>query len=166
MVRIGQDRFIVSSTELVVPMVSFNGSIINGTDRTPGAGFAHILVYDGDGKRIARATYNNPGDIEFHLGGVDYDVQNIWGTLAQYRPNSTASVIKIDPSTLQPTEVLRYRDHLGGIVHDTSTNDIYTLNWGARNASKFSLGRRGSHSKSPGSRPGFTKAQKVTRNPS
>ncbi|KAF2094167.1 hypothetical protein NA57DRAFT_60802 [Rhizodiscina lignyota] len=167
MVRIGSDRFFVSGTEEIVATASFNKTI-NGTDRAPGVGFAHILVFDGEGKRIARATYSKPGDNEYHLGGIDYDGENVWGTIAQYRPNSTARVVTINPHTLEDTEVLTYNDHLGGIVHDTKTNDIYCLNWGARNASKFSLGHFGGYGygKGHGSSGGFTKPQKVTRNPS
>lgn len=166
MAKIGSDRFFISATEENAPTVSNNGTIINGTDRSPGVGFAHILVYDGDGKRIARATYSAPADTEYHLGGIDYDGENVWGTIAQYRPNTTAKVVAINPHTLEATEVLRYRDHLGGIAHDTKTNNIYCLNWGARNTSKFNLGHQDGYGSRSGSPSGFTKPQKMTRNPS
>lgn len=35
--------------------------------------------------------------------------------------------------------VLRVKDHEGGIVHEILANDIWTLNWGGRNVSKFDL---------------------------
>lgn len=174
-------RFFVSTTQHVVETQSYstNGTqvIINGTDRTTGAGYARILAFDGNGKRIAAATYNVIADEEYHLGGIDYDGQKIWGTIAQYRPNSTAYIVSVDPHTLKETVAFHYRDHLGGIVHDTKANDVYCLNWGARNASRFHLGGGGGGSGywwghgfghgdvSQPSKDGYVSAQKVTRNP-
>lgn len=170
------ERFFVSTTEHVVETTPYGGGsqvIINGTDRTTGEGYAHIIVYGGDGRRIADATYTKTGDIEYHLGGIDYDGERIWGTVAQYRPNTTAYVMSVDPRTLKETVHFRYKDHLGGIVHDPLSNAVYCLNWGARNASKLGLGghahAQGHHGYGGYSRPSagsrFVPAQKVTRNP-
>lgn len=136
--RLGDDRFFVSAGHWTVPTVKY-GKTINGTDRTPGAGYAHMLVYDGQGNRIADANLTSPGDIEYHGGGIDYDGRYIWITLAQYRPNTTATIARIDPLTLEQTRLFRTADHNGGIVHDTITNDLVTLNWGGRNATTWSL---------------------------
>jgi hypothetical protein len=159
-VRLGNDRFYVSTTETIVSPKSYgNNTIINGTDRSTGTGFAHIMLFDSNGAKIAQATYTQAGDIMYHLGGIDYDGEKIWGTIAQYRPNTTANVVSFDPKTLKQTTYFEYRDHLGGIVHDTHSNDVYCLNWGSRNASKFAL-PHGNAS------PGFIPALKVNRNPS
>lgn len=167
MVAIGSSRFFISTTETLTSPVSYgNNTIINGTDRSTGIGYAHILVYDSNGTRIAQANYTGDGNIQYHLGGIDYDGQHIWGTIAQYRPNTTAEIVAIDPITLKATTYLHYRDHLGGIVHDTKANFAYCLNWGARNASKFSLsGGPQTYDNSSMNGP-FTPAAKVTRNPS
>lgn len=137
-VRLGSDRYIVSSGQWTVPTEPYN-TTINGTDRTPGAGFAHLIVFDGTGARIADATITPRDDIEYHNGGIDFDGENIWGTIAQYRPNSTAYVYTAEPATLEPEEIVHYADHLGGVVHDVSTNTITALNWGSRNASTWDL---------------------------
>jgi hypothetical protein len=92
-------------------------------------------VFDGSCTRIADATLTEIGAIEYHNGGIDYDGEYIWATIAQYRPNATATIVRIDPRTLSPTQILHTNDHEGGIVHDTLTDDIVTLNWGSRNAS-------------------------------
>jgi hypothetical protein len=161
MVRIGDDRYFVSAGEYTVPTVSYgNNTIINGTDRTAGAGFAHLIVFDGNGTRIADATLTEIGAVEYHNGGIDYDGEYIWATIAQYRPNATATIVRIDPRTLSPTQILHTNDHEGGIVHDTLTDDIVTLNWGSRNASTWNLHQK---FKTP---PSDTPALKVTRNPS
>lgn len=138
MIRLGSDRYIVSAGEYTAPTIPYNATI-NGTDRTTGAGFAHLIVFDGNGSRIADATLTSIGDTEYHNGGIDFDGKKIWGTIAQYRPNSTAYVYTSDPSTLEPEKILNYDDHLGGVVHDVCTNKISALNWGSRNASTWDL---------------------------
>jgi hypothetical protein len=152
MVRVGDDRLFVSSVQWTVPTEKYNETI-NGTDRTPGAGFAHLIIYDLQGQRIANASLTAPGDIEYHGGGVDYDGRYIWITLAQYRPNTTATIARIDPLTLEQTRLFRTKDHNGGIVHDTITNELVTLNWGGRNATTWSLKE---HPKDFTPLPGFT----------
>lgn len=138
MVRLGDDRFVVSCGEYTAGTQSY-GKIINGTDRSPGAGFGHLIVFNGKGERIADATITRKGDIEYHNGGIDFDGEFIWGTIAQYRPNTTAYVYKAHPANLKPKQVLHYNDHLGGIVHDTDKDTITCLNWGSRNASTWDL---------------------------
>jgi hypothetical protein len=162
MVRVGDDRLFVSSGQWTVPTVSFNKTI-NGTDRTPGAGFAHMLIYNKEGQRIANATLTKPGDIEYHGGGIDYDGRYIWITIAQYRPNTTATIMRIDPLTLEQVRLFRTADHNGGIVHDTVTDELVTLNWGARNATTWSLKH---FPRGFAALPGFTPAQKHVANPS
>ena len=162
-------RIIVAAGDWTQPTKSFgNHTIINGTDRSNGAGYAHLVVYDGDGALIADATLTSLGDEEYHIGGLDYDGSSIWATLAQYRPNSTATIISIDPTTLEYARVLRAGDHLGGIVHDTKTKRLTCLNWGSRNATTYNLKRL----KKPveevraGVLANFTLPDKVVRNPS
>jgi hypothetical protein len=152
--RLGSDRYIVSAGEYTAPTIPYNKTI-NGTDRTTGAGFAHLIVFSGDGTRIADATLTREGDVEYHNGGIDFDGKFVWGTIAQYRPNSTAYVYKTPPETLVPDRVVSYQDHLGGVVHDVRRNRITTLNWGSRNASTWDLGCEGG-----------AELVKVVRNPS
>ncbi|KAJ3780796.1 hypothetical protein GGU10DRAFT_430217 [Lentinula aff. detonsa] len=111
-IRLGLDRFVVSAGEYTEPMIPFN-TTINGTDRSPGAGFAHLVVFSGNRTRLADAILTKQGAIEYHIGGLDYDGRYIWATIAQYRPNSTASLVRVDPNTLEPTSILHYTDHLG-----------------------------------------------------
>lgn len=163
MVNIGEDRYILGRGDWTEKTVSFGKNvIINGTDRSTGAGYAHILVYDGKGKRVADATLTPPGDIEYHIGGIDYDGELLWATLSQYRPNTTATIVSIDPVTLEHTNVIHYQDHLGGIVHDKKSQRLMTLNWGARNASVWNLNQTTTQHPFPQ----FSLPEKVVRNPS
>ncbi|TKA62371.1 hypothetical protein B0A55_11549 [Friedmanniomyces simplex] len=158
----GIERYIVSAGEYTVPTVHYIGSL-NGTDRTAGAGFGHLIVFSGNGSRIADATLTPQGAIEYHNGGIDFDGEHIWCTIAQYRPDTTAYVARVNPATLVPQTVLHIKDHEGGIVHDTLTNKIWTLNWGGRNASTFNLNDLPSNAADAGI---FTWPQSVVRNPS
>lgn len=158
MVRLGSDRFIVSAGEYTAATVPYD-EITDGTDRTTGAGFGHLIVFSGDGSRIADATLTPRGAEEYHNGGIDFDGESIWGTIAQYRPNSTAYVYKVKPSDLVPETILNYDDHLGGIVHDVKKGTITTLNWGSRNATTFGLDIVAEASKP-------AKAMQTVRNPS
>lgn len=160
--RNGIERYIVSAGEYTAPTVKYNATI-DGTDRSAGAGFAHLIVFSGNGTRIADATLTGEGAIEYHNGGIDYDGEHIWATIAQYRPNSTAHVARVDPFTLAPETVLHIKDHEGGIVHDVLAQKIWTLNWGSRNASMFSLAHLPHNAAHDGV---FTCPEKVTRNPS
>jgi hypothetical protein len=167
MVRVGDDHFYISTTETIVTPKSFgNNTIIDGTDRAPGSGFSHILLFDAEGRRVAQATYTQPGDPMYHLGGIDYDGDKIWGTIAQYRPNSTARIVSFDPRTLEETSYFEYKDHLGGIVHDPLANQLYCLNWGARNMSRFEVPRTNISLNNGNKNESFIPAKKVRRNPS
>lgn len=77
--------------------------------------------------------------MQYHNGGLDYDGKHIWATLSQYRPNTTGTVVRIDPAELGTEEVFRVADHQGGIVHDTATRSLATLNWGGRKARRWNV---------------------------
>ncbi|KAK6855438.1 hypothetical protein PG995_008970 [Apiospora arundinis] len=169
-------RYLVSSGEYIVPTEKYpDGVIINGTDRTAGAGLSHLLIYDGQGKRLGDAvlTSSFPGSVaeEYHLGGLDYDGRYLWATASQYRPNTTATLIRVDLSAssslseeLIVEPLIRIRDHQGGVVHDVSTQTLLTLNWGSRAASLWDL-RRHTPPAAP-FRSSFAQPRAVVTNPS
>jgi hypothetical protein len=68
MARMG-DRWFVSAGEYTVPTVKYNATI-NGTDRTVGAGFGHVIVFDGQGNRIADASVTEAGSVEVNASDM------------------------------------------------------------------------------------------------
>ena len=66
-VRVGDDRYFVSAGEYIVATAKYNATI-NGTDRTTGVGFGHMIVFDGKGNRIADASISQAGSIEVGPG--------------------------------------------------------------------------------------------------
>jgi hypothetical protein len=154
------DQWVVSSVQVTEPTVKYpNGQIIDGTDRTPGAGFGHLMRFDSHGALLADRVLNSPGALEYHPGGLDYDGRRLWVTLAQYRPNSTSTFLRADPLTLATAPVLRAHDHFGGVVHDTARHKLVTLNWGSRAASSWRIPRGPRQA-------GFRQPLSVVRNPS
>ncbi|KAI1265119.1 hypothetical protein F5Y18DRAFT_436012 [Xylariaceae sp. FL1019] len=78
----------------------------------------------------------------------------------EYRPNSTARLVRMDPVTLEPEPLLRIADHQGAAVHDLSTGIVLTLNWGGRTASLWDMARKAYPP------PGFTSPLATVPNPS
>ncbi|PGH10568.1 hypothetical protein AJ79_05390 [Helicocarpus griseus UAMH5409] len=118
------------------------GTTKNGTDRTVGAGSAHLVLFHGNGTRIADLQLSGEigEDDEYHPGGIDYDGKHVWMTIAQYRPNSTAKVVRVDPATMRAEMVFRADDHYGAIVRDVRKDRVLGLNWAGRGAGVWQLG--------------------------
>lgn len=142
-VRLG-DHFVLSTVEVTEPTQRYQppGTIIDGTDRTPGKGIGHLIAFDGQGNQLADQRVDDGANI-YHPGGLDYDGDDLWVAVAEYRPNKPSILYKVDPRTLVPQEVLRTADHIGGIVHDTERDRVLGLNWGSRTAYDWKLRHRG-----------------------
>jgi len=130
MVKIG-DYFFMSSVE--VRKAPKSGDT--------GEGIGHLFKFDSTGKLIAQITLGE-GSM-YHPGGIDYDGKNIWVPVAEYRPNSQSIIYKINPNTLTATEILRYPEHIGAIVHDTDKRFILGMSWGSRNFYQWKLSADG-----------------------
>ena len=75
----------------------------------------------------------------YHPGGIDYDGKSIWVPVAEYRPNSRAIIYRVDPQAMKATEVFRYGDHIGGIVHNTDDKTLHGVSWGSRRFYSWTL---------------------------
>ena len=139
MVRVGHALF-VSSVEVKVPARRFPAPV-DGMDRDAGAGVGHLFKMDLQGRLISRTTLGE--GTMYHPGGIDYDGRSIWTSVAEYRPDSRSIVYRVDPDTLQATEVFRFRDHLGAIVHDRARGELHAVSWGSRRFHRWKVGARG-----------------------
>ena len=135
MVKIG-DTFFVSSVEVKQATKRFPAPI-DGYDRDPGAGVGHLFKFDASGKLLADIVLGE-GTI-YHPGGIDYDGTDIWVPVAEYRPNSKSIVYRVDPQSMKATEVFRWADHIGGIVHDTEDQALHGVSWGSRRFYRWRL---------------------------
>lgn len=126
LVKIG-DRFFMSSVEVI--------------DREAGQGVGHLFQFDMSGSLIADLKLGE-GAI-YHPGGLDYDGRHIWVAVAEYRPNSRSIVYRIDPRNMTASEVFRFDDHLGALVHDTGDHSLHGVSWGSRTFYRWPLSRDG-----------------------
>jgi hypothetical protein len=139
MVKIGSAIF-VSSVEVQVRTKPFPQPV-DGFDRDAGQGVGHLFKIDLQGNLIADLKLGE-GTI-YHPGGIDYDGRYVWVPVAEYRPNSRSIVYRVDPSTLTASEVFRFPDHIGGIVHDTDDDTLHGVSWGSRRFYRWTVDRTG-----------------------
>jgi len=90
----------------------------------------HLFKIDKDGALVTDLKLG-AGEI-FHPGGIDFDGTDLWVPVAEYRPDSSAIVFRVDPKTMKATEVFRFADHIGAVAFDTDTRTLYGVSWGSR----------------------------------
>ncbi len=139
MVKIG-DTFFVSSVEITVPTNRFPEPK-DGYDRDTGQGAGHLFKIDAKGNLLGSMKLGEGA--MYHPGGIDYDGRHIWVAVAEYRPNSRAIIYRVDPQAMTATEVFRFGDHIGGIVHNTDDKTLHGVSWGSRRFYKWTLGGDG-----------------------
>lgn len=107
------DHLFLSSVQIIEPTQKYP-SPVGGYDRTPGRGLGHLFVMDRQGHLQKDITLGE-GDM-YHPGGISYDGTNVWVPVAQYRPNSSAIIYRVNAQTLGVTKQFEVKDHIGGIV--------------------------------------------------
>jgi Family of unknown function (DUF6454) len=130
------NRIFLSAVEIIEPTVKYpepHGRY----DRTPGKGVGHVFVIDRQG-HLKRDIVLGHGNM-YHPGGMDYDGHDVWVPVAQYRPNSSALLYRINAKTLAVHQQFRVKDHIGGIVHDRVTGRLVGNNWGSRRFYEWTL---------------------------
>jgi hypothetical protein len=133
---------LVSSIPITFPTFHPQGMVkigdtfyVSSVDKDKGAG--HLFKIDAGGNLLADLPMGE-GAI-YHPGGIDYDGTSIWVPLAEYRPDSRAIVYRVDPRTMKATEVLRFADHIGAIVHNTDDRTLHGVSWGSRRFYRWTL---------------------------
>lgn len=139
MVKVG-DVFFVSSVEVTTPTERYS-TPVQGLDRSPGQGVGHLFKMDAQGRLIASVKLGE-GSI-YHPGGIDFDGMHIWVPVAEYRPDSRSIVYRVDPDTLEATEILRFGDHIGGVVNDAASRTLHGVSWGSRRFYRWQFRRDG-----------------------
>lgn len=122
-------RIFLSAVEILAPTVPYP-TPQGGYDRSPGKGVGHLFVMDRQG-HLQRDIVLGEGDM-YHPGGIDFDGTNVWVPVAQYRPNSSAIIYRVDAASLAVHEQFRVADHFGGIVLDKTTGHLVGNTWGSR----------------------------------
>jgi hypothetical protein len=130
------DRVFLSAVQIIEPTVKYPVPQ-GGYDRTPGKGVGHLFVMDRQGN-VEKDIVLGEGDM-YHPGGIDFDGTNVWVPVAQYRPNSSAIIYRVDATDLQVHEQFEVKDHFGGIVLDKTTGHLVGNTWGSRRFVEWNL---------------------------
>jgi hypothetical protein len=109
---------------------------VSSVDKIRGVG--HVFKIGPDGNRLADIRLGE-GEI-YHPGGIDYDGENIWVPVGEYRRDSRSIIYRVDPKTMKATEVFRFADHIGAIVHNTDDHTLHGVSWGSRRFYRWTLG--------------------------
>ncbi len=113
----------------------------NGLDRDTGAGKGHVFKFDAQCNLLVDLPIGS-GDI-YHPGGIDFDGTFIWIPVTEYRPKSFSVIYKLNPKTMELTEVVRIKESIGAIVHNLQNNTLTGANWGARKFYTWQLDKSG-----------------------
>ena len=111
---------------------------VDGYDRTPGKGIGHLFVMDRQGHLQKDITLGE-GDM-YHPGGISYDGTDVWVPVAQYRPNSSTIIYRVDAESLAVHKQFGVNDHIGGIVRDATNGHLVGNNWGSRRFYEWTAG--------------------------
>ncbi|ADJ47935.1 hypothetical protein AMES_6110 [Amycolatopsis mediterranei S699] len=123
------DRMFLSAVQVLEPTKKYPVPQ-GGYDRTPGKGIGHVFVMDRAG-HLQRDIVLGEGDM-YHPAGMDFDGTSVWVPVAQYRPDSSAVVYRIDARTLAVHKQFEVADHVGGIVRDAASGHLVGQSWGSR----------------------------------
>jgi hypothetical protein len=148
MVKIG-DTFFLSTVDIKKPTTRY-AQLQDGYDRDTGEGAGHLIKFDAKGNLITDLALGE-GSV-YHPGGMDYDGKWIWVPAAEYRPNSKSILYRVDPATMKATEVLRYGDHIGGLVYNAESKTLHGVSWGSRRFYRWTFDNDGKVSNA-GTRP-------------
>jgi hypothetical protein len=119
----------LSAVQIIEPTQKYP-TPVDGYDRTPGKGVGHVFVMDRQG-HLQKDITLGVGDM-YHPGGLDTDGTSVWVPVAQYRPNSSAIIYRIDVKSLAVHKEFEVKDHIGGIVRNQTNGDLVGNNWGSR----------------------------------
>lgn len=133
------DRLFLSTVEIIEKPQKYPEPV-DGYDRSPGRGVGHVLVLDRQGNLI-RDVVLGEGAM-YHPGGIDFDGESLWVPVAEYRPNSSSIVYRLNPGTLQAEEAFRVSDHVGGTVRDRVTGTVHGVSWGSRTLYRWTAAGR------------------------
>ncbi len=130
-----EDRILLSSVEVRQPRRPLPPG--SGYDRTPGSGIGHLFVLDHAGTLQHDLTLGD-GD-RYHPGGIDSDGSHLWVPVAEYRPDSSSTIHRVDLATLDAAPVFEVADHVGGVVVDHEEGRVVGHTWGSRRFVEWDL---------------------------
>lgn len=128
LVKIGNSFFLSSVETIEKPTETVSANGITG--RTPSRGIAHLFKFDAKGQ-LAKDLILGEKEL-YHPGGLDYDGRWIWVPVAEYRSKSRSIIYKVDPNSMQHSEVFQFSDHIGSLTHNPVDDTLVASIGGAK----------------------------------
>ena len=113
-----------------------NGSYwISSVDRQAKKGYVYHLD-----RATAKVTHTRELTFgkQFHPGGIELTSEALCVPVAEYRPRSTTTIVKLDPTTLATRASFTVEDHIGCIAR-VGGGELLAANWDARIFYRLSL---------------------------
>lgn len=123
-----KEYYFLSSVEIIERTEPFDG--ISRFDRSPGEGEGHLFKFDANGDLVQSITLSE-GDM-YHPGGIDFGGGYIWVPVAEYRPNSSTIIYRVNPETMESEKVFQFSDHISAVIFDTGRQMLHGYTWGSR----------------------------------
>lgn len=95
-----------------------------------------VLGVDRDGDIVERIPVGD--DVRYHPGGMDHDGTALWIAAAEYRPDSSATVYRMEPGAAAEP-VFEVADHVGAIARCGAAGDLVGWSWGSRRFSRWTV---------------------------
>jgi len=108
---------------------------ISSVDRTARKGFIY-QIDRASGKVVVERDVTRGAQI--HPGGMQLVGGELWVALAEYRPKSKGTVLRLDAETLEEKSAFPVEDHIGAVATD-GRERVYTVNWDSRMIYTFDL---------------------------
>jgi hypothetical protein len=96
----------------------------------------YVMAVDSRGELVERVAVGT--DRQYHPGGLDFDGAALWIACAEYRPDSTTSVLRYEPGGT-PSHAFDVDDHLGAIARCGPQGDLVGWSWGSRRFYRWSV---------------------------
>lgn len=96
----------------------------------------YVLAVDSGGHLVEKVPVGD--DVRYHPGGMDFDGEAFWIAAAEYRPDSTAVVQRLQPGAA-PETAFAVDDHVGAVARCGRDGDLVGWSWGSRRFYRWSI---------------------------
>jgi hypothetical protein len=95
-----------------------------------------VMAVDEHGELIEEVPIGD--SLHYHPGGMDFDGSDLWIPCAEYRPDSTTTVYRMQPGET-PQHAFDVDDHVGALARCGPQGDIVGWSWGSRHFYRWTV---------------------------
>ena len=103
-----------------------------GARRYCGKGRAHLFECNIEGKTIRSVNLTSEHEEEYHPSGMVLIDDTMYIALAQYLPDTSATIIKFNVKDWMYDKLFRIEDHVGLVVPNLDEGELLLGTWGSR----------------------------------